>query len=109
MLYERLPELFDRVAQPAPVKENTMNDEKLLRLALEAIERGVRDGYWNRDTVDVSTAIQKRLLNPTPPAAQRQWVGLTDEERIEIMRQVPHLTIDGLFAVEDKLKEKNNG
>jgi hypothetical protein len=46
-----------------------MNDEKLLRLALEAIERGVRDGYWNKDTVDVSTAIQKRLLQNSPTAA----------------------------------------
>ncbi len=43
----------------------------------------------------------------TPPAAQRQWVGLTDEESVEIMRQVPHLTIGGLLAVEAKLKEKN--
>ena len=42
-----------------------------------------------------------------PPAAQRQWVGLTDGERVELMRQVSHLTIGGLLATETKLKEKN--
>lgn len=39
--------------------------------------------------------------------AQRTWVGLTNEESVELMRQVPNLTIGGLLAVEAKLKEKN--
>ncbi len=64
--------------QPQQKPEYKMNDEKLLRLALEAIERGVRDGYWNKDTVDVSTAIQKRLFQPTPQL-KREWVDLSDE------------------------------
>jgi len=133
-----------------------MNDEKLLRLALEAIERGVRDGYWNKDTVDVSAAIQKRLLqnsptaapvqepvawmsasrfeelqkgftvmttltkqrafeddvaiHTTPPAAQRQWVGLTDEEikhMLELFVIPPHHVEMVVQAIETKLKEKN--
>ena len=41
----------------------------------------------------------------TPPAAKRQWVGLTDEDRLKILR------INGEAAVceatEAKLKEKN--
>lgn len=49
-------------------------DENLLRLAFEAIERGVRDGYWNKDTVDVSAAIQKRLLQPQPKQEQAEPV-----------------------------------
>jgi hypothetical protein len=40
-------------------------------------------------------------------AAQKPFVGLTGEEGVEIMRQVPHLTIGGLLTVETKLKEKN--
>jgi hypothetical protein len=38
---------------------------------------------------------------------KREFVGLTDEEAVELMKQIPHLTIGGLLAVEDKLKEKN--
>jgi hypothetical protein len=42
----------------------------------------------------------------TPPAAQRQWAGLTDEERMEIYNKP--LTISSCIgAVESKLKEKN--
>jgi hypothetical protein len=49
-------------------------------------------------------------LYPTPPAAQRQWVGLTDDERLEVAE------IDGADewfwkvckAIEAKLKEKND-
>jgi hypothetical protein len=58
-------------------------------------------------------------MDATPPAAQRQWVGLTDDERLEVAE------IDGADewfwkvckAIEAKLKavngfhstEKNNG
>jgi len=128
----------------APVQEKQMNDEKLLRLALEAIERGVRDGYWNKDTVDVSAAIQKRLLQTTPPAtpvqephcymdeygnvegeikrymeeeggwfpvyitppaAQRQWVGLTNQELVDLTSIYSGAPL--YCAIEAKLKEKN--
>jgi hypothetical protein len=42
----------------------------------------------------------------TPPAAQRQWVGLTDEEIEECVKYCRNA--DGLArAIEDKLKEKN--
>jgi hypothetical protein len=42
----------------------------------------------------------------TPPAAQRQWVGLTDEERNTITRH--HAYVDNIIrATEAKLKEKN--
>ena len=39
---------------------------ELLKLALEAIERGVKDGYWNKDTVEVSSRIQKALAEQPP-------------------------------------------
>jgi hypothetical protein len=53
------------------------------------------------------------LLAATPPAAQRQWVGLTDEERMDILlnlnwdKKLSHM--DTALAIEAKLKEKNNG
>jgi hypothetical protein len=50
--------------------------------------------------------LQNGMLNPkytTPPAAQRQWVGLTDEEIDEWTPEI-HSVIQ---AIEAKLKEKN--
>jgi hypothetical protein len=40
----------------------------------------------------------------TPPAAQRQWVGLTDEEMLAV---VHYSQLDNARAIEAKLKEKN--
>jgi hypothetical protein len=53
----------------------------------------------------------------TPPAAQRQWVGLTDEEISEAYNAASKkalyrmgATRDDVYeAIESKLKEKNNG
>jgi len=46
----------------------------------------------------------------TPPTAQRQWVGLTDEERVDLWKATETdnrmVLID---TTEAKLKEKNNG
>jgi hypothetical protein len=44
----------------------------------------------------------------TPPAAQRQWVGLTDEDMPDI-RAGDHAFLSGARWAEAKLKEKNNG
>jgi hypothetical protein len=46
-------------------------------------------------------------LYTTPPAAQRQWVGLTDEQRTEIRREHYARTLPLMDAVEAKLKELN--
>jgi hypothetical protein len=46
-------------------------------------------------------------LYTTPPAAQRPFVGLTDEERTEIRREHYARTLPLMDAVEAKLKEKN--
>ncbi len=48
-------------------------------------------------------------LKATPPAAQRQWVGLTDEERTEIRREHYARTIPLMDAIEATLREKNGG
>jgi hypothetical protein len=43
-----------------------------------------------------------------PLYLRNEWVGLTTDERVELMQKIPHLTIGGLLAVEAKLKEKNH-
>jgi hypothetical protein len=51
-------------------------------------------------------------LYTAPPAAQRQWVGLTDDEfeNIELgCRSTPFGKIEAMRKVEAKLKEKNGG
>jgi hypothetical protein len=55
-------------------------------------------------------------LYTTPPAAQRQWVKLTPEDiKIAIdesgleSHEYGHETIQLIYAIEAKLKEKNNG
>ena len=55
----------------------------------------------------------------TPPAAQRQWVGLTDEQMVDAIEPLyqnrataemaAKVSIDEFRAIEAKLKEKNGG
>jgi len=59
-----------------------------------------------------SSTFKPIALYTTPPAAQRQWVGLTDKELEDIWF---HAETGGAMllrfaeAIEAKLKEKNNG
>ena len=58
------------------------------------------DPAWCRD--------RDNALYTTPPAAQRQWVGLTDEEHDEIIKQCAPLDSRYVAAiVESRLREKN--
>ncbi len=47
-------------------------------------------------------------MDATPPAAQRQWTGLTDEDREHIVNNSMTPACVAI-ATETKLKEKNNG
>lgn len=60
---------------------------------------------------DNSTAIQadqRALALYTAPPAQRPWVGLTDEEEVELWESTDS-DWELMKRVEAKLKEKNNG
>jgi hypothetical protein len=45
---------------------------------------------------------------PTPPAAQRQWVGLTGQQK-NLIARISVDAFDAIHRTEAKLKEKNNG
>jgi hypothetical protein len=87
-------------AQPAPVQEPVawMHKETgLLRQANKAKGGDFEPNHWTP-------------LYTTPPAAQRQWVGLTDEEYFEIGQRhwVTSTKIELIHAeIEAKLREKN--
>ena len=50
------------------------------------------------------------LLYAAPPAAQRQWRGLTDKEFEVIIMSAPNATVPVMLwqLIQDKLKEKNS-
>jgi hypothetical protein len=82
----------------------------------------IREGHRNaseeayfaaRPDLPLTTAMLKlfrdgfdRGYDTTPPAAQRQWVGLTEQEAAECWSTIAVRTWQ---AIEAKLKEKNNG
>jgi hypothetical protein len=101
-------------AQPAPVQEpvawieHEWSGSGLRHLHFERREQSVRDEVMNPIWTPLYT---------TPPAAQRQWVGLTDEE-VTICHSLAVLSkkhdgTDPSFTtllhqqIEAKLKEKN--
>jgi hypothetical protein len=98
-------------SQPAPVpdfkafKEWAANDGYDVAYAHD----GIKWACLNPMTADLWKAWQAA----TPPAAQRQWVGLTDEERNKLWRDVvkwgdpSHDDVDLIKAIEAKLKELN--
>jgi hypothetical protein len=61
------------------------------------------------------TVMMDQTAHDTPPTAQRQWVGLTDEERNKLWRDVvgwgdpSHDDEDLMKALEAKLRELNGG
>jgi hypothetical protein len=72
--------------------------------------------YWAKPTrviPPVTVDVEPLPLYTTPPAAQRQWVGLTVEEKVlELLFDNQGRILDYedyADAIEAKLKEKNNG
>jgi hypothetical protein len=67
-------------------------------------------------TIKAAKMAADAIRESTPPAAQRQWVGLTDEEVYPLANEHLHYQIEGYEvsgiydlarAIEAKLKEKN--
>jgi hypothetical protein len=85
-------------AQPAPVQEPVA----------WTVSGKITD--WSKDFSAYQTKHYTRPVY-TPPAAQRQWVGLTDEDKAMCIQSTAESkSVDELIAaIEAKLKEKNNG
>jgi hypothetical protein len=65
---------------------------------------------WNRDKpVGQEAMLYWEPLYTTPPAAQRQWVGLTDDEIDDLYQGAGKNDLKRAREIEAKLKEKNNG
>ena len=119
-------------AQLAPVQEPVAWPAGLID-RIKAAEQRIQDGHALRripadpTDVDLVLAEVRYLLegkqppfwiDTTPPAAQRQWIGLTNEEVYPLANEHLHYQIEGYEvsgiydlarAIEAKLKEKNNG
>jgi len=92
MLYERLPELFDRSAPAQEPVGTQLVPVELTQAMKQAWVTALTPGdAW-------------KAMLAAAPAAQRRWVGLTEEEILEC-RSVNHLYF--YKAIEAKLKEKN--
>jgi hypothetical protein len=105
---EGVQKLFDdKRAQPAPVQEPMETYIHHCRYQPHPNDFGIPKGHWWQAKQYADA------VNTTPPAAQRQWVGLTDEEIKEVnakVSQIPpidYTTTTYARAIEAKLKEKN--
>ena len=89
MLYTTPP------AQPAPVQEPVgyITQARCFVHLHECTEAEAKLYGW-------------KAISITPPAAQRQWVGLTDEERYELLDKAYNPESYAVL-IEAKLKEKN--
>ena len=92
-------------AQPAPVQERTDYEVHLNHCNIGECEGVCK--YLDDDCPALKHADMKAKWDrPTPPAAQRQWVGLTDNEKIDCASPYDS-RLCCVEATEAKLKEKN--
>jgi hypothetical protein len=102
---------------PAPVQESVAMREVLVKIArFLGVVRVYAQDIKPKQELETDKPLHWkarelqdeviRLLDNTPPAAQRQWVGLTDEERSECVN-TPFVS-QQWANIEAKLKEKNS-
>jgi hypothetical protein len=93
-------------AQPAPVQP--------VQEPVAIYQYQPSNGSWidqDKFSYDYNVRLNQatvRIVYTTPPAAQRQWTGLTDEE-IYDCDEANACRSALAYAIEAKLKEKNNG
>jgi hypothetical protein len=100
-------------AQPAPVQEPVAYDKTELNcFAQDLYDQKMREGKRGHYESMFHVIHQCVKKVAPPPAAQRQWVGLTDEQIEKVWRRVQandfHDCVQPFAqAIEAKLKEKN--
>lgn len=112
--------LLDKpAAQPAPVAQEELTDSQIMASAGRC-SAGISESQPIGQQWDLVCELVRHVMRErgytAPPAAQRQWVGLTDDEADECVdiADEAHLSNSLLFwsehhikAIEAKLKEKN--
>ena len=113
LVHKAITALKERLAQPEqePVAWPIETNNQLAVLAKQC-------GWDNRRYITPADyqiwcdRMRQFVQLASPPAPQRKWVGLTDEEKLELYRQFENrLESDGWEyekAIEAKLMEKNN-
>jgi len=94
----------------APVQEPVATDwERIARVQDAKLRAMCNDPTAFEQLCEIMDRYE--ALRPTPPAEQRPWVGLTDEEIDSVQRQYIQQMMPGsrhfARAIEAKLKEKN--
>ena len=84
-----------------------MTDRELMQMALDALDWKLttllKKSWENHHIHEVVKALRDRLAQP-----EREWVGLTEEEAWEMLRQMSlGASIEDVMFVEAKVKEKN--
>jgi hypothetical protein len=102
--------LFSHLSQDCTAYNAVDRAREAITAIKQAISAPVQEPVvrWDSDgwgDLLVDSLPDGTLLYTTPPAAHRQWVGLTDEE-IEKLRQ-SFATRYAIEAIEAKLREKN--
>jgi hypothetical protein len=90
-----------QTAQPAPVQEPVGTYGEIFESMLSLLRTGLQ-----RDQ-QIYMEMKDKPLYTTPPAAQRQWVGLTDDDIEQEFGFIDELLRDCVQRTEAKLKEKN--
>jgi type V secretory pathway adhesin AidA len=97
-IVEGVQKLFDdKRAQQEPVGTYGEIFESMLSLLRTGLQRDQQ----------IYMAMKDKPLYTTPPAAQRQWVGLTQDEFRDFASTLDYGTGGLIRAIEAKLKEKN--
>ena len=96
------------LAQPAPVQEPVAYDKTELNcFAQDLYDQKMREGKRGHYESMFHVIHQCVKKVAPPPAAQRQWVGLTDAEVMQTMSGDWTSQFYFARAIEAKLKEKN--
>jgi hypothetical protein len=88
-------------ALPRSANGGAMTDRELMKMALEAVEYFYGGGQTQVNGLKLIEALRAQLAQ-----SEREWVGLTDEERYEIYDKQDGFYF-ALLEIEAKLKEKN--
>ena len=98
--------------KPEDIIKATRNSLNIYSFTAEALEKLIAaiQSEHKCQTCEAlaRTVMMDQTAHDTHTATQREWVGLTDEEVIVLMKQFPDsLTQYMTRAIEAKLKEKN--